>query len=80
MLNLQNEAFLNCPDKVNAFKVHTMKSSNTLSIFWDISVKDKKSWSVNARLTSLIDIGTVNYSFELIKKIARSEISLKWPP
>ena len=47
-----NETFLNGLDKLNARKVNTIKSSNIVCIFLFVSVKDKNSCSVHARLTS----------------------------
>ena len=55
MLNLQNETFLNGLDKLNARKVNTIKSSSIVCIFLFVSVKDKNSCSVFARLTSFKD-------------------------
>ena len=55
MLNLQNETFLNGLDKLNARKVNATKSSDIACIFLFVSVKDKSSCSIYARLTSSKD-------------------------
>ena len=52
MINLQNETFLNGLDKLNEHKVNTIKSSNIASAFLFVSVKDKNSCSIYARLTN----------------------------
>ena len=52
MINLQNETFLNGLDKLNEHKVNKIKSSNIVSVFLFVSVKDKNSCSIYARLTN----------------------------
>ena len=55
MLNLQNKAFLNGLDKLNARKGNTVKSSDIVRIFLFVSVKGTNSCSICARLTSSKD-------------------------